>query len=123
MLLEDLAKLGMPRASLEHDLPLSAVVSMVGPQYYVIDHLHPTVHRGYIGLGEGYPPNLDDAATLIASSGTGPEAWTTYRLHAELDPDRKRELINVLNAVPEVAWPRRAIIANGIRSRALLPYS
>ena len=33
MLLEDLAKLGMPRASLEHDLPPSAVVSMVGPQY------------------------------------------------------------------------------------------
>jgi hypothetical protein len=36
MLLEDLAKLGMPRASLKHDLPPSAVVSMT-LRYELVD--------------------------------------------------------------------------------------
>jgi hypothetical protein len=115
MLLDDLAKVGISKASLDEELPPAAIVAMVGSQYYLVDQFHPAVHLGYIGLLEGYPPQLQDVALLVDKSGAPSEAWSTYRLHAELDPDHRRELVKILDAVPAQAWLRRAIIANGIR--------
>jgi hypothetical protein len=116
LLLQDLARLGISQASLDEDLPPAPIAAMVGSQYYLIDHYHPAVHLGYVGLLEGYPPNLEDVAKLVEQSGVGAEGWRTYRLHAELDPDHRRELVTMLDAIPDQPWLRRAIVANGIRS-------
>src|SRR5262245_50466037 len=92
MLLDDLAKVGITKASLDQELPPAPITAMVGSQYYLIEQFHPAIHLGYIGLIEGYAPTMQDAAILMEKSGTPAEAWSTYRLHAEVDPDHREEL-------------------------------
>jgi hypothetical protein len=117
LLLKDLERLGRPRAQVEALLAPANVTAMVGSQYYLIDFCHPAAYLGYIGLLEGYPAKPEQLEDLIRRSGIPREAWSTYKLHAEVDPWHREELEEILNQIPENETRlRQAILANGIRS-------
>jgi hypothetical protein len=114
LLLNDVRRLGFVEEQLIGSFPLAAISAMVGSQYYLIEHYHPAVHLGYIGLLEGFSPTMAEVEGLAAASGVPPSMLATLKLHAEVDPHHRQELERVLNAVPTNSL-RRAIIANGLR--------
>lgn len=116
MLVADLGRLGVTREELSRRIPSAAVTAMVGSQYYFIDYVHPAAYLGYVGLLEGYPAPTDQLDNLIARSGTPPEAWSTYRMHAEVDTWHRQELEAIVDLVPADASIRRAIVTNGLRA-------
>jgi hypothetical protein len=83
---------------------------------YLIDCFHPGALLGYLGLLEGYPPQPEHVEELIRRSGAPAHAWSTYRLHGELDPWHREELEAMLDQMPERDGAlRQAIIVNGVR--------
>jgi hypothetical protein len=120
LLLGDMGRLGISRDVAERWFPSSAVTAVVGNQYFWVSQFHPAVHLGYIALLECFPPTNESVNAMIAASGGPPEAFTTIKLHAELDVDHRQQLIRIMNAVPAGDYSlQRAIIANGLRSAEL----
>lgn len=78
----------------------------------------PAVYLGYIGLLEGYTASLDQVETVIESSGAPHAAFATYEFHQTKDIEHRKDLERILDAVPEDAFLRQAIVANGIRCTA-----
>ncbi len=113
-LLDDLERLGIPRAAAIRHIPSPAVAAMVGSQYYYIEHVHPAVFLGYIAVLEGYPP-LEDLA-IIAAERTGypVAAFRTLRKHSNLDPQHCRDLDRLLDSVPLDETLRGMIRANAL---------
>jgi hypothetical protein len=99
-LLEDLEFLGIPRDRVLSRPPSPGVAALVGSQYYWIRHVHPVGLLGYIGLLEGYPPAPREIDQIQESTGYGPQAFRTLRLHADLDPHHGDELDGVLDSLP-----------------------
>ena len=99
-LLDDMAVLGMERASILARPPSPTVAALVGAQYYWIRHYHPVAVMGYIAVLEGYPPSPEILDEMIEGSGYPREAFRTLAAHAELDPGHKEELERVLDALP-----------------------
>lgn len=117
MLLKDLELIGTPREHVEQQLPPASISAMVGSQYYLTAFYHPAALLGYLGLLEGYPAPPEHVDELIRRSGVPAEAWSTYRMHAEVDPWHRQELEEILDQVPERETAiRQAIIANGVRT-------
>jgi hypothetical protein len=115
MLVADLARLGVPRAELERRVPSAAVAAMVGSQYYLIDAVHPAAYLGYLAMLEGYPADVGKLQHAIARSGA-PDAWGTYRMHAEVDTWHRQEIEEMVDRVPADDVLRRAIVSNGLRT-------
>ncbi|HUS65737.1 MAG TPA: iron-containing redox enzyme family protein [Kofleriaceae bacterium] len=116
MLATDLAKLGVPRESLVRRLPPAPIAAMVGSQYYLIDHVHPAAYLGYLAMLEGYPADTQKLSRAIEQSGAPPEAWSTYRMHAEVDTWHRQEIADMLDLIPDDATIRGAIVSNGLRT-------
>jgi hypothetical protein len=117
-LLDDVEHVGMSRESLDRMLPAAPIVAMVGSQSYWIDYVHPAIYLGYIGLLEGYTVSSESVESLIRESGAPRAAFATYEFHQTEDIEHRKDLECVLDAVPEDAFLRQAIIANGIRCTA-----
>jgi hypothetical protein len=117
-LLADLDHVGLDRDALDHILPAAPITAMVGCQSYWIEFVHPAVYLGYIGLLEGYTASLDQVETVIESSGAPHAAFATYEFHQTKDIEHRKDLERILDAVPEDAFLRQAIVANGIRCTA-----
>jgi hypothetical protein len=116
MLAADLGRLGVPRESLVRRLPPAPIAAMVGSQYYLIDHVHPAAYLGYLAMLEGYPACTQKLGVAIEKSGAPPEAWSTYRMHAEVDTWHRQEIADMIDLVPEDAAIRGAILSNGLRT-------
>jgi hypothetical protein len=108
-LLEDLGTLGVPRDQVLGRVPSPTIAALVGAQYYWIQHVHPVGLLGYLALLEGYPPSLQDIARVQATTGYGPEAFRTLRLHADLDPHHAGDLDDLLDALPLTEQQRTLI--------------
>ena len=117
-LLADLEHVGLDREALDRMLPAAPIVAMVGSQSYWIDYFHPAVYLGYIGLLEGYTASSDGVESVIRASGAPRAAFSTYEFHATEDIEHRKDLVHILDAVPEEAFLRQAIVANGIRCAA-----
>jgi hypothetical protein len=116
MLVGDLGRLGVAREQLQQRIPPAPIAAMVGSQYYYIDYVHPAAYLGYVGLLEAYPAKLDQLENLIERSGAPPEAWSTYRMHAEVDAWHREELAEILDRVPPDPTIRKSILSNGLRT-------
>jgi hypothetical protein len=116
MQLVDLERIGVPRAQVMARLPSASITAMVGSQYYLIDFVHPAAFLGYLALLEGYPHKPDKLERLMARTDLPAAAWSTYKLHADVDPWHREEIVEILDQVPADAALRRAIIANGLRT-------
>jgi hypothetical protein len=99
-LLGDLELLGRDRAALLRRPPPPTVASLVGAQYYWVQHFHPVALLGYIGLLEGYPPSPALIDELRARTGFERGAFRTMIAHAELDPGHGAELDELLDLLP-----------------------
>lgn len=119
-LLADLAHVGMTRASLDRTLPAAPITALVGSQSYLIDYVHPAAYLGYLCLLEGYMMDAPQLETLVRESGAPREAFATVAFHATEDILHRKDLERILAAVPEDAFLRRAILANGIRCTAFV---
>jgi len=99
-LLEDLEASGIPRDDVISRIPSPTVASLVGAQYYWIQHHHPVALLGYIRLLEGNPPSASHISRLQRVSGLPAALFRTYRLHGELDPGHLHELDLLLDSLP-----------------------
>jgi hypothetical protein len=99
-LLQDMATLGLERASILARPPSPTVAALVGAQYYWIRHFHPVALLGYIAVLEGYPPSAELLDEMAERSGHPRLAFRTLVAHAELDPGHKEELDLALDALP-----------------------
>ena len=121
MFCKDLALVGISELDLEREMPPAGVVALVGSQYYLMDFCHPGAYLGYLALLEGYPMAAEQLERLIERSGIPAKAWSTYRMHAQVDVHHRRELEEVLDNVREDdTHLRNLVIANGLRSAEYL---
>lgn len=97
--LEDLESVGFEADAVRIQVPSPELASMVGAQYYWIQHHHPLALLGYIAILEGNPPAPAHIDRLMKRSGLPESAFRTYRLHGELDPSHREELWSTLDAM------------------------
>ncbi len=74
-------------------------VEMAGVQYYLIKHIHPVALLGYMAVLEGDPFPLklvDELETLH-----GGKLCRTLRYHAENDINHSKDLLKIIQLVPE----------------------
>lgn len=98
--LDDLEAVGYPRDAVLDKLPLPDVASMMGAQYYWLNHHHPVMLIGCIAVLEGGPPSNALVDRLERETGLGPEAFRTYRFHGEVDPHHLEDLDRAVDAMP-----------------------
>jgi len=99
-LLEDLKLLGFDRTAVLGRAPAPTVAAMVGSQYYWISHYHPVALLGYIAVMEGYPPTIGQVDELVARTGHPRAAFRTMLRHAQLDPNHRDDLDELLDDLP-----------------------
>jgi hypothetical protein len=119
-LLADLESIGVPRDQVLSRVPSPTIASLVGSQYYWIQHVHPVGLLGYIAMFEGYPPERQDIDLLQAATGYGPEAFRTLLLHADLDTDHGDDLDNLLDSLPLTEQQRTLMGLSAISSVQLI---
>ena len=88
-LLDDLAVLGVDRASVRQWTPPPSVATLVGAQDHRIAHFHPVALLGYIAVLEGTPPVVEHLESLAARTRMPVEAFSTLIRHARLDPHHR----------------------------------
>jgi pyrroloquinoline quinone (PQQ) biosynthesis protein C len=119
-LLQDLESAGIPRAEVAALVPSPAVASLVGAQYYWIQHHHPVALLGYMRILEGNPPSSSHIDRLEQVSGLPAAAFRTYRLHGRLDPHHREEMDGFLDSLPlsrtegELVWVSAAHTARAL---------
>ena len=99
-LLADLEVLGVPKDEVLGRTPSPTIASLVGSQYYWVQHVHPVGLIGYIALFECYPSTRQDVDQLQAATGYGRDAFRTMLLHADLDPRHGDELDDLVDSLP-----------------------
>lgn len=99
-LLEDLEALGVSRAEALARLPSPTVASLVGCQYYWIDHVHPVALLGYIAVLEGNPAPTERIEELVSLTGLPRQGFRTLLKHARLDPGHRDDLDRLLDRLP-----------------------
>ncbi|MFC3886126.1 iron-containing redox enzyme family protein [Bacillus songklensis] len=99
-LLDDMEVLGIKRHELISRPPSPTVASLVGSQYYWIQHHHPIALLGYIAILEGYPPETKQLEEIMARTQYPREAFRTLFKHADLDPHHRDDLNNTLDQLP-----------------------
>ncbi|MED3997955.1 iron-containing redox enzyme family protein [Peribacillus frigoritolerans] len=99
-LLDDLEVLGVKRDELLSRPPSPTVASLVGSQYYWIQHHHPVALLGYIAILEGYPPETKQLEEMMAKTQYPREAFRTMFKHADLDPHHRDDLNRTLDQLP-----------------------
>jgi pyrroloquinoline quinone (PQQ) biosynthesis protein C len=98
--LEDLESVNVSRADVLGSIPSPSVASLVGAQYYWMQHHDPVALVGYMRVLEGNPPSRAHIERLQQLSGLPASALRTYRLHGELDPDHARDMDEFLDSLP-----------------------
>jgi hypothetical protein len=90
----------MDRTIVTGRTPSASIASLVGPQYYWIQHAHPVALMGYISVLEGNPPVATAIDRLAERTGFPQEAFRTLRAHSALDPHHFDEFNQALDALP-----------------------
>jgi hypothetical protein len=99
-LLDDLAVLGVSRATVAARIPPPLVAAAVGAQYYYVHHHHPVALLGYIAVLEGHPPTVEGLEAMVARTGLPRAAFRTLFKHAHLDVHHRDDLNDLLDALP-----------------------
>lgn len=98
--LRDLELLGWDHSAVQARPPSATVASMVGAQYYWVNHYHPVALLGFLTALESHPPSRSLIDELISRTGHPPEAFRTLIEHADLDPRHAEELDELLDELP-----------------------
>jgi hypothetical protein len=97
---KDLAALGMDEATLFGRIPPPNIAAMIGSLYYWVRHHHPIAFMGYIASAEAYPPTVEFVNELITKSGLPAAGFDTLMLHARIDINHSKQIIDQVNALP-----------------------
>jgi hypothetical protein len=99
-LLEDLEAAGGNRGEVLRQIPSPRVATLVGAQYYWLRHHHPVSLLGHIAAIEGHHPPAGFAQRLRERTGYPQEAFRAIARHEVLDVHHKREIAEVMDALP-----------------------
>jgi hypothetical protein len=122
-LLDDLDELGISREAVWSRMPSPTVASLVGAQYYWINHHHPVALLGYIALLEGDPPVESQIADVIDRTGLPERAFRTFIKHARLDPHHRDDLNSALDSMPLTEEHETLIATSALETQHLLAVS
>lgn len=99
-LIEDMKHLGIEPSAVLQRMPSLTSASLVGAQYYWINHFHPVCLLGYIAVLEGTPPTIPFFERVVARSGLPKQAFSSLFRHARLDPQHCADLDRALDNLP-----------------------
>lgn len=74
-------------------------IGMIGSQYYMLKHVHPACLLGYMAIQEMDPTPIEIIERLEKLHGK--EILKFCRLHAVKDIDHAKELVQLVDAIPE----------------------
>jgi hypothetical protein len=72
----------------------------VGVQYYWIHHFNPIALAGYIATMEGDPPPIEFIEDVARRNNLPLNCFSNFLYHAKIDPQHRRDLDAVLDALP-----------------------
>jgi hypothetical protein len=78
--------------------PSAEIAALVGAQYYWIEHHHPVCLLGYIAALELNAPHPELAGLLAERTGLPSAAFSTIRLHSQLDAGHGAAVLDLLDA-------------------------
>jgi pyrroloquinoline quinone (PQQ) biosynthesis protein C len=99
-ILDDAEAMGIDRRLLLERVPKESAMRMVGSQYYWIHHYHPAAMLGYIAVMEGNPPRTDFIEEVAQRNRLPLEAFSSFLLHAKVDPKHRADLDSLLDTMP-----------------------
>jgi hypothetical protein len=99
-LLEDMVAIGIERSTVLSRIPPATVASLVGSQYYWIQHSHPVALFGYLLVLEGNPPSIEQLHRIQNAHGLPAAAFRTLIEHADTDLDHFVGLKRALDQMP-----------------------
>lgn len=115
-LLEDLRAAGGAQGDALGQLPSPLVASLVGAQYYWIEHHHPVALLGYIAVLEGYAPAPGLTGRIARLTGLPAAALRTVREHSALDTEHLDELYALLDRLPLGRDQEAAVAVSALHS-------
>jgi pyrroloquinoline quinone (PQQ) biosynthesis protein C len=92
--------LGLDRKSILERLPKESATELVGVQYYWIHHYSPIALAGFIATMEGGVPPAEFFKQVAARNNLSLKCFSSFLYHAKIDPQHKRDLDEVLDALP-----------------------
>jgi hypothetical protein len=96
----DLELLGISKKDMYARIPPPNVATLVGSQYFWLNHHHPVAFMGYIACLEVYHATVEYVEGLIKKSGLPAEGFSTIMEHATIDAQHSQDIIETLNALP-----------------------
>src|SRR5208282_4939709 len=93
ILVEDLAWAGVPPPP-----PCEFAMGMIGTQYYLIKHVHPSALLGYMAVQEADPTPVEVVEKFERLHGK--DLFRFLRLHAIKDLEHRKELLYLINDTP-----------------------
>jgi Iron-containing redox enzyme len=99
-LIEDMRQMGIDPSPVLKRMPSPAAATLVGAQYYWINHFHPVCLLGYIGVLEGTPPTVQYFERVVARSNLPKQALSSLFRHAKLDPQHRADLDEAIDGLP-----------------------
>jgi hypothetical protein len=99
-LLEDMLASGIKPLAILDRVPPSSIASLVGSQYYWINHAHPVALFGYLIVLEGKSPCVQHLAEIQRRTGLPQVAFRTLLEHAQSDPKHYEGLNDTLDEMP-----------------------
>lgn len=119
-ILEDLEVIGFDRSVILNRVPPAGVATLVGAQYYWIEHVHPIALIGYLAVMETNQPSLDAVDELARTTGFPPEAFRSMRLHARIDVEHRQTLYRAMDSLPIRPWHERLVGMSALHTVELL---
>jgi hypothetical protein len=119
-ILDDLESLGIDRSEAIRRVPSAKIASLVGSQYYWINHFHPVALLGYIALLECIPPTKAFLDSVQEKTKLPSSAFRTLHLHADADVGHAAELKRFIDSLDLAPHHEYVLGVNGIHSQELL---
>ena len=91
---------GLKRALIVERLPKESATQLVGEQYYWIHHYNPIALAGYIATMEGSPDPVEFIEALAERNKLSLKCFSSFLYHAKIDHLHRRDLDEVLDALP-----------------------
>jgi hypothetical protein len=99
-IVNDGVALGLDRQAILQRLPKESATQLVGVQYYWIHHYSPIALAGFIATMEGSPPPAEFFKEVAARNNLPLKCFSSFLYHAKIDPQHRRDLDAVLDALP-----------------------
>lgn len=96
VLVKDLANAGVKVEDLKLD---KLAMALIGSQYYMLKHSHPVSLLGYMAIQEADPTPMK--VVKLLEEAHGKEILSFLRMHAIKDLEHRKELIEILDTIPE----------------------